>query len=143
MNTSARSRSGCPVNQQEPDANQDSQAHSESIMTPPGSPILCPGTPVTPEPGNNQSAPSTTPGLAQPWKSIWPPALGSDTYKRVLRECPDLLMCRFNVNQPFSRPWRQWTPSRPAGIVQGGPDHGTGKFNIDSIMILKDVRSSY
>jgi hypothetical protein len=71
--------------------------------------------------------------LAQPWKCFWPPAHGSDAYRKVEEEHPEALTCRFDITQPFNRPWRLWTG--PALLEGGGrsldlngatnPDHET------------------
>lgn len=56
--------------------------------------------------------------LAQPWKCFWPPAHGSNAYRKLEDEHPDVLTCRFDINRPFNRPWRLWTG--PALLEGGG-----------------------
>jgi hypothetical protein len=56
--------------------------------------------------------------LAQPWRRFWPPTDGSDAYRRLENEHPDVLTCRFDITRPFNRPWRLWTG--PAPLEGGG-----------------------
>lgn len=58
-----------------------------------------------------------TRNLLQPWRRFWPPVPGSDTYKKLETEHPDVLTWRFDNSRPFDRPWRHWTGPAP---VEGG-----------------------
>ena len=56
--------------------------------------------------------------LVQPWRCFWPPTIGSDTYRKLEDEHPDVLTWRFDITRPFDRPWRLWTG--PAAVEGGG-----------------------
>ena len=52
--------------------------------------------------------------LVQPWTCFWPPDFGSEAYKKLKGEHPDVLTWRFDIARPFDRPWRLWTGPAPA-----------------------------
>jgi hypothetical protein len=79
--------------------------------------------------------------LAQPWRSFWPPAHGSDAYRKLEDVHPDVLTCRFDITRPFNRPWRLWTG--PALLEGGGcsPDV-TGTANPDHETVCQPMLDS-
>ena len=80
-----------------------------------GGSAVQPDTPLTPLAESGGSGKSA---LVQPWKCFWPPAFGSNTYRRLEDEHPNVLAWRFDITRPFDRPWRHWTG--PATVEGGG-----------------------
>ncbi|KAK3990432.1 hypothetical protein QBC44DRAFT_239156 [Cladorrhinum sp. PSN332] len=56
--------------------------------------------------------------LARPWKSYWPPEVGSEVYELLRQHVPEVLTFRFDPNEPFDRPWQWWTKITPIKGVE-------------------------
>lgn len=49
--------------------------------------------------------------LIRPWMSYWPPEAGSELHAMLQENVPEVLIWRFDPNNPFDRPWQLWTKS--------------------------------
>jgi hypothetical protein len=95
----------------ETDANQTGNGTGLEV----GGSAVQPGTPLTPLAESGGAGESA---LVQPWKCFWPPVFGSNTYRKLEDEHPNVLTWRFDKTRPFDRPWRHWTG--PVTVEGGG-----------------------